>query len=343
MVARRGQAAATLASGDTPPTTRVPGASVAARAEADRRRGASPADAEGFQQVRCGAAAARQASATPVARAGGPLAPRLPVVTRNSRAAMAEEEMDEDEDDIMPSRDDIEVDDQADDDGEGEPARLPHADGDAGDDDERGGEGGPEELDESELKQMWTAHCNAVRVLERDPQTPHGLLADARARRDAAEARWRAAKKPHPRFKRLRWAEMELREAEAKEQQHRRELEQHQVQAARRTKELEERVAVDAARSGRRRAAIEALHAEGAQQRPKWSTDRAAIVAATGISTDVAPALLAAIERLGAQQGVDKETVIQELQLVAVSLNRVEGVLRDAAELSRWRRGPQAF
>jgi DNA-binding transcriptional MerR regulator len=262
---------------------------------------------------------------------------RAPTTTSNSWAALLEEELEGGQDEEMEAEDGQE--DGAADGGGGDGVDSAVHDHGHDEDDGEGnvdagdgaGDGAAElELDESELKRTWMALGNAVRLLERDPQSPPCLVAEARARRDAAEGRWRAAKKPHPLSKRLKWAEADLRDAESKERQHRFELQQHLDQAARRTRELEERVAVDAARTQRRRAAVEALYAEGAQ-RPGWPAGSAARAAATGIATEVAPALLAAIERLAHQDG-DTESVRQELQLVAASLNRVEGVLRDATD-----------
>ncbi len=101
-------------------------------------------------------------------------------------------------------------------------------------------------------------------------------------------------------------------------------------------------MAVDTARTARKREALQALHSEGAHRQTP-AADRAAKIAATGISTDVAPALTAAIERLGAPLGEDAEALRQELQLVAVSLSRVEDVLREATEEADGGRGPAVY
>ncbi len=338
LLGRRGQMAApTTGGGGAAQSARTPGPGTAAGPNMAAREPGNALDGDGFQPVRKGAPASRQTNAMQPSRP--------PVAARTSWAALSEEE-DEAEDDEDDRADDaIDVDDQADHGGGG------HDEGDAdqhywgqdvgrdavGDVDQgdQGGDGDDADgvLDERELRGLWTSHCVAVRKLERDPQTPHALLANARAGRDEAEARWRAAKKPHPLVKRLRWADQDLRDAEAKLQQLRGDLERHREEAARRTRDLEERVAAGTAKVAKKRAAIEALHAEGAQQCPNMSTHQATKVAACGISTDVAPALLAAMERLGAGHGGgDTEGVLQELQLVAVSLNRVQGVLQDAAD-----------
>ncbi len=347
LLGRRGQAAATAAAdGGSMHLARAPGAGAAARMDTDGREPGPVHDGDGFRPVSRGASAARQANAAPASRA--------PVTTRTSWAALSEED-DEAEEDSARADDAIDVDDQADQEGDGGMDGLTdthYADhGDVRDADDGGGQdargddddGDGGRLDVQELRSLWTAHCVAVRKRERDPQTPHALLIDARAGRDAAEARWRSAKTPHPLVKRLRWADQELRDAEAKLQQHCDDLDQYRAEAARRIRDLEERVASCSAKVAKKRAAIEALHAEGAQRSPNWATDQAAKAAACGISTDVAPALLAAIERLGSGHGADTENIIQDLQLAAASLNRVQGVLQDAADGAANAEGPQCF
>ncbi len=187
-------------------------------------------------------------------------------------------------------------------------------------------------LGEGELRQQWQAHANACRIMERDPQAfPPPLLATAKAQRDEAERRWRAAKTPHPLHKRLRWAQAELQEAEAKEANHRRELQDHLQTVERRTRELQDRLATSAARTARRRAALEAIRLEAAPGESS-AAGEAARVAASGISMDVAPQLTAAIERLASPLGEDTETLRQHLQAVAASLDSVRWVLNTATE-----------
>ncbi len=346
LLGRRGQAPTEGRMGDTAPTYRVPGTSLAARAEAGRRRAEQVVDEEGFRRV-------GRAAAAPVGASGVPASVRPPVATRSSWADLAEETDDaRDDEDAREVDDDIDVDEEGDLDDDGAAmgqGRRRTGQGDMQDEDDahdhrdEHADDAAEACDEQELRAVWTAHRYTVRKLERDPQTPPELLASAKAGRDAAEARWRAAKRPHPLVKRLRWADQDLREAELKLQQRRRELEMHQEETARRTKELEDRLAVDVARVTRKRAAVEALHAEGARLRPNWSTCQAAQVAVGGIATDVAPALLAAIERLGLRPSGDTERIVQDLQLVAASLNRVQGVLQDAVDDVGKTGGPQRY
>ncbi len=66
-------------------------------------------------------------------------------------------------------------------------------------------------------------------------------------------------------------------------------------------------------------------------------------MAAAGISMHVAPPLAAAIERLQCPVGDDVEALRQELQLVAVSLGRVEEVLRDADAMPTSADGPAHY
>ncbi len=266
----------------------------------------------------------------------GPPVARAPVATANSWAALSEEPEELDE---ASARDMEDVDDGDFDDA--------HDDGDAEDggdgiaeegSTEGGGWGSSTGPSADELKQVWLANCNSCRLLERDGGTQPGLLAAARAQRDAAEKAWRMAKSPHPLHKRLRWAEGELRAAEAKEASRRRELDAHVAQAAKRTEELEARLAVDVARTKRKKEALEALHGEGAWRPSQAGAEQAARVAVTGIQ-EVAPALTSIIEHLGD----DAAEVRQELQLVSVALGRVESILQEAADGDAARRGPTCY
>ncbi len=296
---------------DKPPTFRVPGASAAAKAEeAERARG----DPEGYVSARGGRAAKPGATAVG-AQHGQQCQQRSPAATTNSWAVLAEEEDDDPGDADMADVQDAEGDEDG---GQGE-----------------GAEEGGEEVDddgnvpsEGELRSRWQAHCAVVRRLERDGQIlPPGLLASVKSQRDAAEKRWRAARTPHPLHKRLRWAEADLRSAVAKEESRRRELEEHLERAAAKTKEIEEKLAVDEARTARKQEALRSLQQEGGlAYRP--AVEKAARAAITGIGTDIAPTLSAIIERLGEGE----EGMRCELQLLSTSLGRVESVLREATE-----------
>ncbi len=325
-------AAAAKQPSSQPPTVRVPGASLAAAAEAEgaKGRGASLRGAsgggggkgrDGFQPVRNGipANATRQ----------GPAAHR-PTRTSNSWAelteaedAMCDVDVEGAADDSLPELSGCE--EEAGEEGDG------HADAD---DDEGGDDGGDEEpaKSEQELRQEWLDHCRACKALERDPSAPASLVASARTLRDDAERRWREAKTPHPLSKRLRWAEADLHAAEEKEAAHRSELALHLEEASRRTRELESRIAVDVARTSRKRELLRSLLAESVPGNAAQGERAAAAVAATavtGIKDSIAPPLAAAIERLSAP--IDEgaaEGIKQELQLVAASLGSLEGLLR---------------
>ncbi len=300
------------ASADRCPTQRVPGASRAAKTEEERRR----RNDEGAQHARAerppepGAAAATSPTATLPRHS-----PPAPIATRNSWAALTEEEQESDGDMDVERCDDVD-DDGAEDHG-----------GAMGN---RGAEDGDEEEEptEAELRQRWIAHCAVVRRLEKDGQPlPPGMLATVKAQRDAAERRWKAAKTPHPLHKRLRWAEADLRTAESKERARRQELEDYLQQVDERTKQIKARLEIDEARTARKREALAELQREaGLGNRPL--IEQAARCAATGIGTDIAPALTAIIERLGEAD----EGLRCDLQLLSTSLGRVEGILREAAE-----------
>ncbi len=332
------------------PSYRVPGASLAARAEAQRASNAAttanpearlgeggvPTDRGGGQFHLVGngrasgqtAAAAAAAATAPVAQAG---TTKPNFHSKNSWAALAEEDDGDEPWDCDRDEDRMDEDDG---DGTGDAQQCGGLAAEATDD------GGIHGQSEAELRGTWQAHCAVVKKLERDRQNvPAEVLASVKAQRDAAEQRWRAAKAPHPLHKRLRWAENEWRAAQLKEDSRRRELDDHLEQAAARTRDIEARLAVDAARTARKRAALDALLREGRADEA-GTMEKAARVAVTGLGTDIGPALSAIIERLG-----DKDQALREdLQILSTSLGRVEEVLRDAAQEQLARRAsPERF
>ncbi len=319
----------TAAAAASCPSFRVRGASVAARAE----ESAAAADGDSWATVVRGAASRppKPPAAAPAQQGRG----GAPTSVANSWAELAED-------------DDIDVDEgDGADDAEGPPgggggeevqAEAPNAvplDASGGqrdaDADEDADGANHDELDADDLKREWISLCGAVRLLERNgQQVPPRLLASAREQRDTAERRWRSAKRPHPLHKRLRWAEADLHEAEAKERARREELAAHLAQSAQRTADIEARLEVDVARTRRKREALQSLYGKDCLQACPI-TEQAARTAATGINADIAPTLLAAIGRLGDDAG----DVRGELQQVAMALGKVEGILRDAASQSR--------
>ncbi len=180
--------------------------------------------------------------------------------------------------------------------------------------------------DVEQLRRGWEDARESVRVLERSRCCSTGLLADARRRRDEAEARWRANRTPHPIAKRLRWAEAALNAAIAKQAAHQEEFDKFEAETAHRRKVLAERAEVDAARTARKREALDILRGHGAQANMPAS-ERALRVAVTGIATDLGPQLLAAAERLG-----DDSPAWSQLQVAMATLQNVEGVLRSAVK-----------
>ncbi len=344
MLGRRAQPPSTI--GDGCPSSRVPGASLAARAEEERRRAqtttASTIDSDGFQQVRHGTSAGCRTGSTAAERAGESHGHRQPTPVRNSWAALSEEDgMDVVEEGDGNDGDQVERacegadggdDGRRDDDAAHGPCDDVQGRGD-GDEGQAAGDAGRDGADAAQLRREWQALCSAARALDQQ-RAPPSLLAAARAQRDAAEAKWRAAKAPQPLSKRLRWAESELKDAESRERQHRVELQRHLEEADKKTKELRDRLDADVARTARKRALIAALHAEGAQQpehRPMWTVDKAATMAATGLDMDVTPVLEGIIARMGSPGGCDTDAVRRELELCAISVGRVKEVLREAA------------
>ncbi len=319
------------------PTARVLGASLAARSEAaaadqgGQTAGGGPSmrvDEEGYQMVRNGTSKRAAERAAEEVNAGGR---RMPKRAHGAWAELSEQP-EEDDDPSTPQQGDDAMGEDEHDNGDGGAAGPA---GDHGDDEARQpeekveGDGGGE-AQEQQLRREWQSYCQVCKNLERDATTPARLLADARAQRDEAEKKWRAAKAPHPLYKRMRWAEAELRDAQAKESLHQRELDAHLEQSARRTRELEARQRTDAARTARKLAALQELHREGANAAAPPVAERAARVAATGMGQDVIPALVAAVERLAMPLGDDAEAFRDELRLVASAASRVERVLKEA-------------
>ncbi len=303
----------------TCPSVRVPGASVAARAE--QQRAASAPAVEG---VTAGEQRGASAPAGPQdARAPWSAPPVPPIRTANRWSALDEAS---DDGSVNGSGDGMEdigdagdaVEEEA---GTGIPANGVEEDA-------------PPVPTPAQLRLEWDKHSAALRLLERDPgAVPPSLIDEARRLRDQAESRWRAAKPQQPLHKRVRWAEVELREAQAKEDGHRKELEEHLAATARRTRELEARLEVDRARTERKKAALADLRGREAHSRCP-ATESAARIAITGISMDVAPAMSAIAASLG-EGDADKR---RNIQAAILSLSRVEEVLREgtrAAEQGR--------
>jgi hypothetical protein len=178
---------------------------------------------------------------------------------------------------------------------------------------------------EADLRRAWEHAKEAVRMLEGNPRSPPSLLAAARRQRDAAEAAWRAAKPPHPLHKRLRWAQRAYDSAAGKQRVHQDELDKFDEDTARRRKQLVERCQADRIRTAKRLSELEALLAQGGQRQPPASV-RAVRICATGIDTDVGPALAAVADKL--EEG---SPAWLELQAAMASLATVEEQLRNAA------------
>ncbi len=186
--------------------------------------------------------------------------------------------------------------------------------------DEDGGGDGDEAGDTAEdLRVAWDDAREVCRQLERNPRASPGLVESARAQRDAAEARWRAARPQQPLSKRLRWAENALDEAIAKQETHRREFEQFERDAEQKRRTMLERAELDEARTARKRAALDLLRGQGTTSPGASISEKAARVAATGIATDLGPALAVAAERL--EEG---STAWGELQAAMATLSNVE-------------------
>ncbi len=321
-----GQGRGQAPTADVSPTFRVPGASAAARVEQQRReQGTLHQDSAQQPQQRTTdtTTTAGTATATATPHSALPVASPVPQIQTANRWAA--------------------LDEAGDDDGEEDDATIMECDddGDGGGGDAAVGAGGgaPQagEADPTpaELRHEWEKLCATYRRLEREGDVPPSVMAAVRTQREAAERRWRAAKPVQPLHKRLRWAEAELKEAETREMARQRELEDHLSAAARRTAEIERRLAVDRARTERKRSVLQGLQGREAVARCPAS-EAAARIALQGIADDIAPAITAAMASLG-----DAPTAThQGLRHAAQALAGVQEVLREAAAAAAESRQP---
>ncbi len=187
-------------------------------------------------------------------------------------------------------------------------------------------EEGAAEVCEEELRRAWEEAKAACRQLERAEGMPHAVVDAARRHRDEAEENWRAARRPHPLHKRLRWAQRDLDAAIAKQQAHQAEMDRALEEMAQRKRALEERAEADKLRTERKRRALQALHDDGAPP-PTTSTacEDAAKAAVVGIQSELGPTLCGVADRLecGSPEW-------QELQTAMAALHQVQGLLQGA-------------
>ncbi len=292
-------------------------------------------DAQGFQEVR-GRGTQPKAGPPPAklaAEAGATVPETWAEVVSRSRATDEADaggcgEPGEDCDllDAMAAESDVDLDGD-DDDGLEATWRQDDDDDDA-DGDEGEADAEEQERDpggtEEELRAAWDDARETCRQLERNPRAPSQLVQVARAQRDEAEAKWRASKPEQPLSRKLKWAEKALADALAKQEAHRAELERYEEEVERRRRFFHERAATDAARTARKRQALDKVRGHD-DLRPSGATEKAARVAATGIASDLGPALAAAADKL--EEG---SPVWMELQAAMATLASVEDVLHMA-------------
>ncbi len=176
------------------------------------------------------------------------------------------------------------------------------------------------------LRKEWERARLAHRKLERSSDMPPSLIEEARRLRDAAEAKWRAAKQPHPLHKRLRWAQRDLDAAVLKQRVHQEEMDQALEEMATRRKSLEDRAQADKERTDRKRRALQDLHDMGGPRAPAVSdSESAARVAVDGIQLELGPTLCAIAEKVE-----DGSPAWMELQAAMSTLHQVQAVLQRA-------------
>ncbi len=180
------------------------------------------------------------------------------------------------------------------------------------------------DVSEGALRRAWEEAKVACRRLERTDGIPLAVVEAARRHRDESEASWRAAKRPHPLHKRLRWAQRDLDAALAKQQEHQADMERALDDMAQRRRFLEERAEADRLRTERRRRALQALHEDGALPTTTACED-AAKAAVLGIQSDLGPTLCGVADKLECGS-----PAWLELQAAMSALQQVQGLLQGA-------------
>ncbi len=313
--------AAPPAAADQPPSFRVPGSSLAAKAAAARAAQSLPQSGppHGTRQQGAGA---------PGPRGAAPATAKLDdiddegfrTVRRRKRRGGGGGEGDSGD---VREEAEVEMDCDSDDSAGDE-------DGDAD-----GAEGNETEEapSPSELRQRWQQEVGVVKQLARQGLGhDHPAMVAAVAARDGAEDRWRGAKAPAPLATRLGWAQRKLDRAVTIQAGTRQEMLDLEQQFKADMAVLQSRMEEDTARVRQRRQQLEAVQEEaggGAGQRRRGVDGEAVRKACSTLRQEVAPALAALAEQLGT--GTDAWATVNEL---LGKLATSQQVMDEAAEAS---------
>ncbi len=327
-------AAATTASAPQPPTHRVPGASLAAKAEEERSAGRTtvPSNTAGVQPM--GRSTVGASGATGGAHAGRNVDDdgfQLVQGRRRKTGGSGSGSGGLGQGDAL---------------GTGAAART---DGDAAADEDaardRAMEEGEEEDEDAgraddevgpaELRKRWLAEVGIAKQLARQGlEADHPALVAACEARDAAERRWREAKEPAPVAKRLGWAHQKLDRAVEIQAATQADIAELEKDYAAKRADLQSRLEADMQRVQKRRQQLAEIQGEAGVGVPAETklrgADDAAIRRACGtLRNRVAPALSALAEQL--DTGTEAWTTVNALlSSLAESQQTLEQAVGDA-------------
>ncbi len=316
---------------DRPPSYRVPGASLAAKAAV--ARAASPSAPTAAQHG---------------ARRKGPGAPG-----RGGEASQEEKQLSDDDGDDgfrrVQRRRGRNGGGAKGDQGQADAQRAGDVDMDMDlDDSVEPADGGDGDLDEAdddvpeeapgptELRQLWQQEVGVVKRLARQGlSADHPAMVAAIAARDGAEAKWREAKAPAPLATRLGWAQKKLDRAITIQAGTRQEMQDLERQFNENMADLQARMAEDSARVRTRRQQLETIQAEAGggapTQRIPGADGEAVRKACDTLRQEVAPALAALAEQLGT--GTDAWATVNGL---LARLSASQQVMDKAAEAAQF-------
>ncbi len=312
---------ASAATADQPPTFRVPGSSLAARAAAARAAQSPPPSVSppGARQQGAGAPGPRGA-APPKAKVDDVDDEGFRMVQRRKGRGRGDASNDQGDE-----REEADVDMDGDSD---DSAGDDDGDADVAEDDEPEGAPSP-----SELRQMWQQEVGVVKQLARQGLSPdHPAMVAAVAARDEAEGKWRGAKTPAPLATRLGWAQRKLDRAVNIQAGTRQEMLDLEQQFKADMAALQSRMDEDTARVKKRRQQLESIQVEaggGTGQRRQGVDGEAVRRACDTLRQEVAPALVALAEQLGT--GTDAWSTVNGL---LAKLSTSQQVMDKAAEAS---------
>ncbi len=312
------------ACGDKPPSFRVPGASVAAKAAAARASAAASPLAQssslGGQGMGAGSGAGTRPpkGETQLCDEDG-----FQTVRRRGGRPKVSAAADSTARDLESGAEDV---DMA---GEATPEEAQEDEVDEEEDEEAEAEPEP-----AALRQRWQQEIVIVKQLARQGIKPdHPAMVAACEARDEAEQRWRGAKPPAPLATRLGWAQQKLDRAIGIQAETHQKLVALEEEFKAKRAVLQAQMGEDAERVRKRRSQLQAVQEEAggpATQRQRGGGGEAVRKACNAIRHEVAPALAVLAEQLGSGSEA-WATVNGLLSTLASSQQAMEEAMADAA------------